>query len=195
MSRAERDKWNDRYRSGSYEQRTHPSALVADWTPKLALGRALDVACGAGRNALYLAAAGCEVDAIDISSAALERARSAAVKRHLSIRWSELDLDDDPQTVLPDERYALIVWIRYVNRGLMPALLRRLQGGGHLICEQHLAAPADVVGPKSLDFRLQPGELSAAAAGLETVFYREGPVVDPDGRTAALAQLVARMPT
>ena len=192
MSRAERDKWNERYRGGSYEERTHPAALVAEWAPRLPLGRALDVACGAGRNALYLAAAGFDVDAIDISSVALERARRSAAERHLSVRWLEGDLEDD--AALPDERYALIVWIRYVNRNLMPALTARLERGGYLICEQHLATTADVVGPKSSAFRLQAGELDACASRLEMLFYREGEVVDPDGRPAALAQLVARMP-
>ena len=58
--------------------------------------------------------------------------------------------------------------------------------------EQHLVTSADVVGPTSGSFRLAPGELTRAAADLETVYEHEGPIVDPDGRTAALAQLIAR---
>jgi tellurite methyltransferase len=194
VSRAERDKWDDRYRSGSYEGRTHPSALLAEWMPKLPRGRALDVACGAGRNALYLAAAGFDVHAVDISSVALERARRSADERALTIRWLGIDLDDDPDSELPNERYGTIVWVRYVNRRLMPALLRRLRPGGYLLCEQHLATTADVVGPKNPVFRLESGELQASTVALDVVFYKEGLVTDPDGRTAALAQLVARMP-
>ncbi len=194
MSQADRDKWNDRYDSGSYEGRTHPCALVAEWAPKVPAGRALDVACGAGRNSLYLAAAGFSVDAIDISAVALERARAAAASRDLTIRWIEADLDADPDGALPNVQYALIVWVRYVNPRLMPSLLRRLQPGGCLICEQHLTTLLDVVGPKTAAFRLAPGELGKSAETLETLFYEEGPVLDPDGRTAALARLVARMP-
>jgi hypothetical protein len=96
--------------------------------------------------------------------------------------------------VLPAGPYDLIVWVRYVNDALMPSLAARLARGGHLVCEQHLATAAEVVGPRSAAFRLEPEQLRRAAAGLEVVSYREGLVVDPDGRTAALAQLVAGAP-
>jgi hypothetical protein len=77
-----------------------------------------------------------------------------------------------------------------VNHALLPHLAARLRSGGHLVCEQHLATPADVVGPRSAAFRLQPEQLLRRAI-LDVVHYREGLVVDPDGRTAALAQLIA----
>ena len=69
MSRAERDKWDARYRDGAYESRTHPTALLEAWAPRLPRGRALDVACGAGRNALYLARLGWEVAGFDPAAA------------------------------------------------------------------------------------------------------------------------------
>lgn len=191
MSRAERDKWNERYRSGYYESREHPTALLADWAPRLPKGKALDVACGAGRNALFLAAAGFTVDAVDISNVGLERARQAAADRGLRVRFLAGDLED-PEGALPDAQYDLIVWVRYVNAGLMPHLIRRLAPNGHLLCEQHLATTADVVGPRSPEFRLQPNELLRSVLDLVVVHYFEGIVVDPDGRPAALAQVVAR---
>ena len=152
------------------------------------------MACGAGRNALYLAAAGFDVDAIDISSVALERARRSADERGLAVRWLAVDLDEDADRRLPNGPYDAIVWVRYVNRQLMPSLLRRLRAGGYLLCEQHLTTTIEVVGPKSPEFRVEAGELRASAVALDVLFYREGLVTDPDGRTAALAQLVARMP-
>ena len=97
MSAAERDKWDARYRDGAYSDRTHPTALLREWLPRLSRGRALDVACGAGRNALYLAANGFDVTALDISSVALERGRAAAQERSLDIEWLCADLDEpDP---------------------------------------------------------------------------------------------------
>ncbi|HET8699538.1 MAG TPA: methyltransferase domain-containing protein [Gammaproteobacteria bacterium] len=191
MSQAERDKWDERYRDGAYERRTHPTALLAAWLPFLPRGRALDVACGAGRNALFLAASGFAVDALDISAVALERGRRAAEVRGLAIDWRLADFDDRPEQWLPSN-YDLIVWIRYVNRALLPLLIARLRPGGHLICEQHLDTTADVAGPRNPDFRLRLGELREGARGLAVRHYHEGLVVDPDGRTVALAQLVAR---
>ncbi|HJR70013.1 MAG TPA: methyltransferase domain-containing protein [Gammaproteobacteria bacterium] len=190
MSAAERDKWDARYRDGAYEGRTHATALLADWVPRLPRGRALDVACGAGRNALYLAAHGFTVTALDISAVALERGRREAAARDLELAWSCTDLDDEPDTALPPGPFELIVWVRYVHRGLMPHLLARLAREGTLVCEQHLATTADVAGPTSAAFRLAPGELARSASELEVRYRYEGLLTDPDGRTVAVAQLV-----
>jgi SAM-dependent methyltransferase len=191
VSRAERDKWDARYRAGAYAEREHPTALLADWLDRCPRGRALDVACGAGRNALFLAAAGYAVDAVDISSAGLERGSAAARARGVDVSWHCVDLEEQPDA-LPRGPYNLVVWVRYVNAALWPAIVSRLAPGGHVLVEQHLVTTADVVGPTSTAFRLAPGELARAAAELATVHEHEGLVVDPDGRTAALAQLIAR---
>jgi SAM-dependent methyltransferase len=190
LSEAERNKWDERYRDGAYEGRTHPTALLAAWVPFLPRGRALDVACGAGRNALFLAAAGFKVDALDISTVALARGRRIALERGLDVDWRVADFDE-PEPALPSN-FELIVWVRYVNRALLPRVIARLNPGGHLICEQHLETTADVAGPRSSGFRLRAGELREAAQSLAVRHYNEGLVVDPDGRTVALAQLVAR---
>jgi tellurite methyltransferase len=194
VSEAERDKWNARYRDGAYEGRTHPTVLLAQWLPQLPRGRALDVACGAGRNSLALAAAGFAVTAIDISDVALARGRRSAADRGLTIEWHCADLDEDPAAALPPGPFQTIVWVRYVHRSLLPHLVARLAPGGVLLAEQHLASSEPVAGPTSASFRLAPGELERAAEGLVRLYAYEGSVVDPDGRTVALAQLVARRP-
>ena len=191
MSAAERDKWDARYRDGAYENRTHATVLLAAWLPRLPLGAALDVACGAGRNALHLAAHGFAVTALDISTVAIERGRREAAARGLDIAWSCTDLDGEPDTALPPGPFELIVWVRYVHRTLMPHVLARLASGGTLLCEQHLATTAEVAGPTSAAFRLAPGELVRSAPGLDVLHAYEGLLTDPDARTVAVAQLVA----
>lgn len=189
MSQADRDKWDRRYREGSYLARVNPTQLLADWLPRLPAGRALDVACGAGRNALFLAEAGYEVDAVDISAIALERARQSATERNVEVNWLLADLEEAPP---PAHRYDLIVMVRYVNHALVPRLLEMLTDGGYFLCEQHLVSDHDVAGPGNPAFRLQPGQLKDLADDTYVVHYHEGLVDDPDGRRVALAQLIAR---
>ncbi len=192
MSSEERERWDEKYRSGSYAGRRHPTALLVEHLPQTP-GRALDVACGAGRNSLFLAARGWRVDGIDISPVGLARARERADEEGLDVRWIEADLDDPD--ALPPGPYDLIVMVRFVNRDLLPHLLARLAPGGILLVEQHLQSAEDVIGPKRSRFRLRHNELlrtvlAAAGGAGRVVYYREGLVTDPDGRLASLAHLV-----
>lgn len=188
MSEADRDKWDRRYREGAYAERTGPSTFLLDRIGDVPAGSALDVACGAGRNAIHLASKGFRVDAIDISAQALRRAEANARALGLEINWLERDLD---QSYALESDYQLILVVRYVNLPLLRYLATRLAPGGFLLCEQHLQTTAEVVGPRNPAFRVKPGELAAAAEGLEILHIEEGVVADPDGRPAALARLVA----
>ena len=198
MSQADREKWDARYLGGAYEARVHPSALLADWAGRLkvttAAPRAIDVACGAGRNALFLARRGWHVDAVDISPVALGRLRATADAAGLSVTSVERDLEPASSAMdgIDDQRYDLALLIRYADTALVEALPRVLAPGGYLIAEMHLQTDAAVAGPRSPRFRVAPGELRSAAGAFELLHYNEGFVADPDGRTVALAQLVGR---
>ena len=189
MSGTDREKWNERYRDGAYAERRLPSAFLASWIERIPLGHALDVACGAGRNALYLAAQGFEVDAVDISGEALERARDTAQGSGLGVNWLQHDLDE-PLTL--DGPYQLILIIRYVNLPLVRRLTANLAPGGYLVCEQHLVTEADVIGPTNPSYRVKSGDLLGVVQPLQIHHFEEALVPDPDGRTAALARLVAQ---
>lgn len=192
MSLADLEKWDARYREGDYASRRHPTALLERFIDELPRGAALDLACGAGRNSLFLAKAGFEVDAVDISAAGLERLCADAEADDLAIRTLKADLEDGIPASLPlKDRYELIVMVRYVNPPLLASLIERLADGGIFLSEQHLATDLDVVGPRNTAYRLAPNALLDAARGLRVHFHREGVVTDPDGRRAALAQIVA----
>jgi SAM-dependent methyltransferase len=199
VSQADQDKWNARYREGAYATHTHPSALLAEWLPKLKLPetrpRAIDVACGTGRNAIYLAQRGWQVDAVDVSEVALDYLTETATAENLPITCIQTDLEDAAgrsADLFASNRYDLAVMVRYTNLPLIDALKGVLKAGGYLIVEEHLITEADVVGPRNPQFCVAPDALRDAVAGMEIVAYREGIVNDPDGRSAALAQLVAR---
>lgn len=199
MSQSDQDKWNARYREGAYATRKHPSALLTEWLPQLKLRqtplRAIDVACGTGRNAIYLARRGWQVDAVDISAVALDQLAKTATADSLPITCIQVDLEDAAgraADLFTADRYDLAIMFRYTNLPLIDKLKGILKAGGYLIVEEHLVAEADVVGPRNPQYRVAPGVIRDAAAGLDIIAYREGTVTDPDGRRAALAQLVAR---
>jgi len=191
VSEADRQKWQQRYAAGEYQGRTHPSRLLEEWLqgrPRPEGARALDLACGAGRNALFLAAQGFRVDAMDISGTALEQGAAKALESGLKIDWVEVDLDD---TTLTPQHYDLVLVSRYVNRALSGGIVAALRDGGHLLYEQHLRTGRDVGGPRSAQFRVAPNELLEMFAALRVLYYREAIFDDRDGATMALAQLIA----
>jgi SAM-dependent methyltransferase len=114
LSQFDRKKWDARYSRLSDAEIGSPSPVLMealrDRDPVPC--RALDLACGSGRNALALAEVGYEVDAVDISVEGIERGRRAARARNLKINWLLADLDRGlPVT----ETYDLIVMIRYLD--------------------------------------------------------------------------------
>ena len=192
MSQADLEKWDVRYSEGSYLVRDYPSPFLETWLARLpqALfkGRALDLACGAGRNALRLAQAGLQVDAIDISQAALDRAAESARDRELKVNWIQADLDD---VALEVDAYNVISVVRYMHRQMAPQVVDALAADGWLIIEHHLQSTQAVGGPTTNTFRLAPQELLRDYSGLRIVFYEECIDEDRDGRVMALVRLVA----
>jgi len=189
MSQDERERWDRRYAQGEYVARTQPTPFLDEWLDRIPVGRALDVATGTGRNALHLAEAGYEVDAIDISAVAVGRAREEAARRGLEVNWVVADLDEDP---LPGRDYDLVTVLRYRNPALWPRLVQALAPDGWVVIEHHLRTHLDVEGPDSPEFRLEPGELLRAFGDLRIVHYSEQvePADRPDTRFA-IARLVA----
>ncbi len=188
MSEQDRIKWNQRYAEDSY-QKNNPVTLVEDWLPRLPVGRALDVACGAGRNAILLAQAGYQIDAIDISSEGLNQARDKAEELGLNINWIEHDLD---QAYEFDTDYDVIIVMWYVDLELVSKLCGYLAPGGYLLCEEHLITDQDVIGPTSSNFRVAPGELRDAISGLDIVLYEESIELNAEGEQVASARVVAK---
>ena len=187
MSAADRNKWNQRYSEDSY-RKTNPVSLLSDWLPRVPVGRALDVACGAGRNALYLAQAGFSVDAIDISAVGLQQLEAQARQSGVAIRTIEHDLDE---AYAFDTDYDLIVVLWYVNLPLIERLCASLAPGGYLVCEEHLRSDAEVIGPGNPDFRVAPGALRNALSSLELLLYEESVEPIPEGGQIASARAVA----
>ena len=177
MSEDDRAKWDDRYRKRDYVPRREPSPLVESAVRIIPPGRALVLACGTGRNAVHLARAGFEVEAVDISATAIGKGRSMAVALGVDVDWRVADID----TLHFDSAgYDLITMVRYLNRAIWPRVFDAVRPNGWLLVVQHFRTRRRVLGPKDPAFRLGPGELLDAFPGLRIVEYTEVVQRDPE---------------
>ena len=124
--------WDERYRGGR-GMPDEPSALLVQ-NPALlpAGGRALDIAMGSGRNALYLASQGFRVTGVDVSTVAIELCHEKAARLGLEVEAIVADLEDYP---LPVDTYDLIINFHFLQRSLVGPIVRALKRGGLLFCE------------------------------------------------------------
>jgi 2-polyprenyl-3-methyl-5-hydroxy-6-metoxy-1,4-benzoquinol methylase len=184
-----RERWNRRYEEkGLTPFPERPSEWLAENRELLRGRRALDVACGDGRNALCLAQLGFAVDAVDVSDVAVAALRAAADERGLAVEASRMDLEVEP---LPEGRYDVVVQINYLQRDLFGALERALTPGGMLIVETVTRAHVEELG-KRFDprFVLDHNELLRSFPNLLVRHYREG-ITERSGRPRGVASLVA----
>lgn len=182
MSRIEQ--WNERYRAGE-QVFDAPSPLVAQFTRELTPGSALDLACGPGRNALYLAEQGWRVTAVDGSSVAIQLLNgnnTAIDARVIDLEAGEFHLDP--------EAYDVVLSCYYLLRSLIPTMKSALRPGGLLVAIVHLA---DADQPQGTPARAYPGELRALFQGWSILHYREGEPGEQCHRHG-VAELVARKP-
>jgi SAM-dependent methyltransferase len=187
----DRTKWEARYRAGDRPHDGPPSGLLRRWLPVAAAPRALDIATGLGRNALALARAGYEVDAVDISPTALEEAARRARREGLrTIRWIAADLD---RWRPPRGRYDVVVNAFFLDRRLWPALRAAVRPGGLLFFETHLASAHSDGGPPGRRRRLRPGELRRIFGDWEILYARDG-MCREGARTLPLGRIVVRRP-
>ena len=163
--------------------------MLTEWLVDRPPGKALDLACGTGRNSLFLAEKGYDVTAIDISPRAITLAEQRARERGLKINWVVADLD----TYSIQGQYDLIVIsFFYVNKDMVPSIINALKSGGMLLYENHVLPPSDANDGHQHRFHLKPGELGQLFRGLKVIHYEERRVDGEEGRPSYLASLVAQ---
>lgn len=173
------ESWNQRYAAGEKLDEPH-APLVEQFAAKLAPGAALDLACGAGRNALYLAERGWRVTAVDGSPIALEHLRKRARAKRLSLDIRLADLERG-EFQLPANSCDLLLDILYLQRDLIPAIRAAVRPGGVAIATALLATSDQ---PQGTPIRAARGELRALFDGWAVLHYNED----------SAACLVARKP-
>lgn len=189
-------KWNNIYRNAApTAQHLQPAKVLSDFAHLLPTsGRALDLACGTGGNALFLAAQGLECWAWDISNVVLEQLDAEAEKVHLTIQTEICDIENE---FLPNNKYNVIVVSQFLNRSICDQIIKMLESGG-LLYYQTFTIDAKVVGigPKNPDYLLCPNELLSLFDGLHVLGYREdGLISNSHNGLQGQAYLVARKNT
>lgn len=191
MARGKAD-WDRAFRDGAYSADKEPPTVLQRFVAGFPDGRALDVATGAGRLAVFLAAEGYEVDALDQSRAGLEIARERAVDRGLAVNWIQADANT---FAYPAATYDLVTVRSFRAIDVLDALKAALRPGGVLFYQDHLrtSRPTDT-GPNDDRYRLAPNELLRACLDLTVLYYEEFTTSKPSGKTGAYARVIARRP-
>jgi SAM-dependent methyltransferase len=157
------EEWNARYGANADIARD-PAQLLVDAAGDLPPGRALDLACGAGRNALWLAARGWEVVAIDGAAEAIRilQAENASVDARV------LDLETGEPLPFEDESFDLVAILYYLHRPLFAEARRVVKRGGLVVCAVKMTGT----------YRANPDELAQHFDGFEVLHSSEGEIAE-----------------
>jgi 2-polyprenyl-3-methyl-5-hydroxy-6-metoxy-1,4-benzoquinol methylase len=183
----DRERWNERYRAGDGPS-SAPSPFVLGLDALLPRrGRALDVAGGEGRHALWLARRGLDATLADVSDVAVERAAAAARAEGLPLRTLLVDLTSSP---LPAGPWDVILCTYFLHRPLYAAFAAALAPGGLLAAAHATRSNLERHARPGPDHLLEDGELPGLVRGLELLRSEEGWL--ESGRHEA--RVVARRP-
>jgi tellurite methyltransferase len=165
-----------------------PAQFLVENIDLLPRGRALDVAMGSGRNAIYLAKMGFEVEGVDTSREAIEEALERAREEGVSIQTRVEDLEKIPY--FDEEAYDLVICFNYLQRSLMPQMKNWVKPSGMLVYETFIIDQVQFGKPHNPDYLLRYNELLHTFRGFRVLRYREGVIEGRKAIASILAQKV-----
>jgi SAM-dependent methyltransferase len=188
--------WDERFREGEYPKEPEPSPMLRAYVDVPPGDRALDIATGTGRNAVFLAEQGYEVDAIDQSGEGLRITRERAEERGVAGRLS-LTRADAKEYDYPEGEYDLVTISFFRTLDRLNDVKAALKPGGLLFYQHHLRSPDATVGPSGSRYRFRANELLYACLDLTVLQYEASTEYgrerdDGDDRVLATATIVAR---
>jgi len=187
--KSDKKRWNERFKGKGFAFGKEPNPFLKKYIRLLPKGRALDLAAGEGRNAVFLARNGFEVDAVDISRIGLKKAKKLSEESGVKIQTICADLKIFP---IEKEKYNLIANFYFLRRSLIPKIKKGLKKGGRVIFETYILEQRKIgtEGPKQARYFLKPNELLRLFKDFRVRFYREG-IFKEGGRRKAVASLIA----
>ena len=188
--KADQKRWDKRFGRKEFALGKEPNPFLKKHIHLLPRGKALDIATGEGRNAVFLAQNGFEVDAVDISENGLKKARKLARAKEVKINTFLVDLD---QYHIAKERYDLIANFYFLKRRLIPRIRNGLKKGGIVVFETYLLEHRALAtgGPTQAKYFLKPNEPLRLFRNFRILYYREGIFKEGRKRKAA-ASLIAQ---
>ena len=190
--KTDQKRWDQRFGRREFALGKKPNSFLKKHIHLLPKGKALDIATGEGRNAVFLAQNGFAVDAVDISPRGLMKARKLAREKGVKVKALLVDLD---RYQIEKDRYDLIVNFYFLKRRLIPRIRKGIRKGGRVIFETYLVEHRALAtgGPRQTKYFLKPNELLMLFKDFRVLFYREG-IFREGGRRKAVASLIAEKP-
>lgn len=168
----ERERWNAKFLTGEAQKR-EPNRLVVEACSGLTPGRALDLAGGAGRHAIWLALREWQVTLADVADEGLALARQRAAEAEVDLTMRREPAAETVAWARQEERFDLVLVVRVLLREHFAELPGLLRPGGTLVYTTFTSEHARFAGGKSTQYALRPAELRSAFPALTTVVYRE----------------------
>ncbi|MDP6925311.1 MAG: methyltransferase domain-containing protein [Candidatus Scalindua sp.] len=188
-SEDDKSRWNKRYDTGEYLYGKEPLKFLKEKLGLLVRGKALVLAMGEGRNAVFLAGNGFDVDGCDISEKAVEKARLLARESSVTLNAFAADLEEYK---IPVNTYDLITCFYYTQRDLIPQIKEGLKNGGMVMIETYsidqLKYGKDAPGPKNPAYLLKHNELLDSFRDFRILYYREGEIAENKSVVSLIAQ-------
>jgi SAM-dependent methyltransferase len=185
----DRKRWDKRFGRKEFALGKGPNPFLKKHISLLSKGKALDIATGEGRNAVFLAQNGFGVDAVDISQEGLKKTRKLAREKGVKVNTLLVDLD---HYQIEKDRYDLIANFYFLKRRLIQRIRKGLRKGGRVVFETYILEHRTLGtgGPKQAKYFLKPNELLRLFKDFRILFYREG-IFKEGGKRKAIASLIA----
>ncbi|MBD9732645.1 class I SAM-dependent methyltransferase [Streptomyces sp. H28] len=167
--------WEQMYRSRDHVFSGEPNPVLVGEVGGMAPGRALDVGCGEGADAVWLARRGWQVTAVDVSATALQRAAAAAPDVRDRVSWEQADLAVTP---LPAQGFDLVS-VHYFPLRRQPGhtalhhLLDAVAPGGTLLFTTHAREDLTASGDFDPDDYHQPDDIAPLLGGAWKILVNE----------------------